>query len=76
VAVSFNELAFGIEVPPLLKGLGTALVLLVGHTINIVGAAMAVLVHGIRLNMLEFSSHLGMTWSGHPYQPFVTREDG
>jgi V/A-type H+-transporting ATPase subunit I len=76
VAVSFNELAFGIDAAPWLKGIGTALVLLVGHTINIVGAAMAVLVHGVRLNMLEFSSHLGMTWSGHPYKPFTTGKEG
>ncbi len=76
VAVSFNELAFGIEATPLLKGIGAAFVLLVGHTINIVGATMAVLVHGVRLNMLEFSSHLGMTWSGHPYKPFTTGGEG
>jgi V/A-type H+-transporting ATPase subunit I len=76
VAVSFNELAFGIEATPLLKGIGTAFVLLVGHTINIMGAAMAVLVHGVRLNMLEFSSHLGMAWSGHPYKPFTAGKEG
>ena len=30
----------------------------------------SVVVHGIRLNMLEFSGHLGMQWSGKTYQPF------
>jgi V/A-type H+-transporting ATPase subunit I len=27
-------------------------------------------VHGVRLNMLEFSGHLGMEWTGKPYKPF------
>jgi V/A-type H+-transporting ATPase subunit I len=30
---------------------------------------MSVLVHGIRLNVLEFSSHAGLTWSGVAYKP-------
>jgi V/A-type H+/Na+-transporting ATPase subunit I len=25
----------------------------------------------VRLNMLEFSSHLGMEWSGYKYEPFA-----
>ena len=32
--------------------------------------ALAILVHGVRLNTLEFSMHKQMTWSGHPYEPF------
>jgi V/A-type H+-transporting ATPase subunit I len=32
-----------------------------------------VLVHGARLNLLEFSRHLGVAWSGVPYQPFRRR---
>jgi V/A-type H+-transporting ATPase subunit I len=31
---------------------------------------MAVLVHGVRLNMLEFSGHVGVQWTGKPYKPF------
>ena len=38
--------------------------------LNIALGLMAVVVHGIRLNMLEFSSHLGMQWSGIKYEPF------
>ena len=33
-------------------------------------SALSVVVHGIRLNILEFSSHLGMEWSGIRYDPF------
>lgn len=44
-------------------------ILLVGHTINFVLGPVGVLVHGVRLNVLEFSSHIGVSWSGAKYQP-------
>jgi V/A-type H+-transporting ATPase subunit I len=44
-------------------------ILLVGHTINFVLGPVGVLVHGVRLNVLEFSSHIGVSWSGVRYQP-------
>ena len=48
-----------------------AIVLLVfGHGLNMILNVLSVIVHGIRLNTLEFSSHLGMSWSGHKFQPF------
>jgi V/A-type H+-transporting ATPase subunit I len=31
---------------------------------------MSVIVHGVRLNLLEFSGHLGQGWTGRAYQPF------
>ena len=49
------------------------LVLAFGHGLNIVLCAMSVLVHGIRLNALEFSMHMGMEWSGFEYKPFACR---
>ena len=33
------------------------------------------IVHGIRLNTLEFSSHLDMSWSGHKFKPFKEQID-
>ncbi len=45
------------------------LVILIGHTLNIALALMGVLVHGIRLNTLEFSGHIGVEWGGKPYRP-------
>lgn len=48
----------------------SALILFFGHALNILLGIMAVIVHGIRLNMLEFSSHLGMQWQGREYHPF------
>ncbi len=48
-----------------------AIILLVfGHGLNMILNLLSVIVHGVRLNTLEFSSHLGMAWSGHKYEPF------
>ncbi len=71
VAKSFNSMAEGIGfVLPV--GLISALILFLGHALNIAMGAMSVIVHGVRLNMLEFSGHLGMEWTGIPYEPFKT----
>ncbi len=45
-------------------------VLVFGHGLNMILNVLSVIVHGIRLNTLEFSSHLNMSWSGHKYEPF------
>ncbi len=73
VADAFNQMASGIGHGNLLAGFLTAFVLLFGHALNILLAAMAVLVHGVRLNVLEFSSHLNMEWLGIEYSPFQMR---
>ena len=46
------------------------LIVLLGHTLNIVMCLLSVIVHGVRLNILEFSNQLGMEWSGYKYDPF------
>ena len=51
-------------------GLIAALALFGGHALNILLCAMGILVHGIRLNTLEFSSHAGVQWGGTHYNPF------
>jgi V/A-type H+-transporting ATPase subunit I len=51
-----------------------AVVLLVfGHGLNLVLNVLSVLVHGVRLNTLEFSGHVGLTWAGTAYRPFAKR---
>jgi V/A-type H+-transporting ATPase subunit I len=69
ISKSFNGIAAGFGSAPLglLAGL---VVLLLGHALNMAMGALSVVVHGVRLNMLEFSGHLGMEWSGRPYKPF------
>ena len=41
-----------------------------GHGLNNILNLLSVIVHGVRLNTLEFSQHLGMAWSGTKYRPF------
>lgn len=68
IAKSFNSMASG-----MLRGWALpagALVLVVGHSLNLVMGLLSVVVHGVRLNLLEFSGQLGMTWTGTAYEPF------
>lgn len=71
VASSFNSMAMIAGFDNIIRGLGAALILFLGHGLNIILGLMAVIVHGIRLNMLEFSGHLNMQWSGKEYVPFA-----
>ena len=71
VAASFNEIAANIGFDSPVRVFGTAAILISGHGINILMGALSVVVHGLRLNMLEFSGHLNMQWSGVEYQPFI-----
>jgi V/A-type H+-transporting ATPase subunit I len=54
---------------------GAVFILLFGHGLNLVMAMLSVVVHGVRLNMLEFSGHLGMEWSGFRYEPFRVKRN-
>lgn len=44
--------------------------LVFGHGLNMILNVLSVIVHGVRLNTLEFSNHLGMAWAGYKYNPF------
>jgi V/A-type H+-transporting ATPase subunit I len=46
------------------------IVLAFGHGLNMILSVLSVLIHGVRLNILEFSGHAGVSWSGIPYKPF------
>ncbi|MCL2293995.1 MAG: hypothetical protein FWC36_03930 [Spirochaetes bacterium] len=72
VANSFNNMAAGVA-----EGLGGPLgiilaimILFAAHTFNMMLCALGVIVHGVRLNILEFGLKAGMEWSGRPYDPF------
>ena len=41
-----------------------------GHGLNMILNVLSVIVHGVRLNTLEFCTHIGMSWSGVKYSPF------
>ena len=46
------------------------IVVVLGHALNIVMCILSVVVHGVRLNVLEFSGQVGLEWTGIPYEPF------
>ena len=54
--------------------LALVILLVFGHGLNMVLNLLSVIVHGVRLNTLEFSNHLGMSWSGFKYAPFSETE--
>ena len=70
MASSFNQMAIGDGITTLASGIGAVLVLVLGHGLNMILAAMAILVHGVRLNMLEYAGHANVEFSGTEYKPF------
>jgi V/A-type H+-transporting ATPase subunit I len=77
IAQSFNEMAIPVDgfgavgVSFVLRLFAAVLILVFGHALNIVMNALSVIVHGVRLNLLEYgANHLGMEWSGYAYKPF------
>ena len=74
VANAFNNMIFpGGDVSWIGLLIGAVMAFL-AHTLNILLSTMGVLVHGIRLNTLEFSNHKGISWSGSAYRPFAKPE--
>jgi V/A-type H+-transporting ATPase subunit I len=68
IAETTNTLAsgFGNGVVALAAGI---VILIIGHGLNIILGIISVLVHGVRLNVLEFSGHANVTWSGSAFEP-------
>jgi len=70
IAGSFNSMGLDIcKASPWFILFGV-LAILAGHLLNIALGFMSVLVHGVRLNTLEFSNHTGLSWSGRKFTPF------
>ncbi len=81
IANSFNGMGLSLTKIPELSWwmvplciAGGALIILLGHLLNIALCLMSVLVHGVRLNTLEFSNHVGLTWAGIEFKPFKKKE--
>jgi V/A-type H+-transporting ATPase subunit I len=64
LATEFNHM--GLAAGPVLM----APILLLGHGLNVGLLTIALFAHGVRLNVLEFSTNVGMEWSGDAYEPF------
>lgn len=74
LATTFNQLASDIHsANPGLGLLLAGLVLLFGHSINILIGIMSGVVHGLRLNYIEFFGW-GLTEEGYPFRAFAKRE--
>jgi len=75
IADAFNAMAAGIfKKGDWLTIIAAALIAISGHVLNVILGPMSVLVHGVRLNVLEFCSHANVTWNGFAYKPFTKKE--
>ena len=67
ISQSFNNIAAGMNGILMIVGI---VIVLLGHALNIAMCFLSVAVHGVRLNVLEFSGQAGIEWAGIPYEPF------
>jgi len=74
MASSFNEMAIGEGITTVASAIGAIIILILGHGLNMILAGMAVIVHGVRLNMLEYSGHADVEYSGTEYNPFKIKQ--
>ena len=74
LAITFNQLAN--DVAAAAPGAGLLLkilILLLGHSLNLTLAIISGVVHGLRLNFIEFFNW-GMDEEGYPFRPFHKKE--
>lgn len=69
IADAFNAMAAMIGKGNMFMIMLAAVIALIGNALGVVLGPVSVLVHGVRLNLLEFSGHMGLSWSGSPYKP-------
>jgi V/A-type H+-transporting ATPase subunit I len=69
IGQTFNSLGVGVASAG--TWLAGGIVVLFGHGLNIAMCMIAILAHGVRLNMLEFSNNAGVQWAGYAYEPFA-----
>ena len=72
VAGAFNDIgSLAVDSLPSIIGYIVLIIVFVfGHLLNIILSGISVLAHGVRLNLLEFTNHLGLEWQGREYKPF------
>ncbi|MBA1145929.1 V-type ATP synthase subunit I [Ectothiorhodospiraceae bacterium WFHF3C12] len=76
LAVTFNQLAS--DAAANTPGIGTllfVLIVLLGHALNFTLCVVSGLVHGLRLNVIEFY-HWGVADEGYPFKAFARRGNG
>lgn len=70
VASAFNSIGGIVASIPVIGVVIQIIIFVAGHLLNIALSCISVLAHAVRLNLLEFSSHLGLEWAGREYDPF------
>ncbi len=74
LAITFNQLAVDVyHSAPGIGLLGAILILILGHLLNILLSLISGVVHGLRLNFIEFYKW-GLPTEGKPYQRFARKE--
>ena len=71
ISQSFNGIAAGFHGPLIILAV---VVVIIGHGLNIIMCFLSVVVHGVRLNVLEFSGQAGLEWTGVAYEPFKVND--
>ena len=75
LAMTFNSLAMDVaHATPVTGGLYAAIILLLGHMLNFALCIMSGVVHGMRLNVIEFVNW-GLSDEGYPFKAFSKKED-
>ena len=69
LAVTFNDLAWDVQEMPGLGFFLALLIFVIGHGVNIVLGIMSGVVHGLRLNCIEFFNW-SLTDEGYPFRAF------
>ncbi|MDY7011822.1 MAG: hypothetical protein SVV80_13890 [Planctomycetota bacterium] len=69
IAQTFNSL--GAQCADAATWFAGAPIVLIGHALNVALCLIALLAHGVRLNMLEFAGNAGIEWAGYSYEPFA-----
>jgi V/A-type H+/Na+-transporting ATPase subunit I len=73
LALTFNDLARQAASSEGLGLLSAILILLIGHTLNLMLAVISGVVHGLRLNYIEFYNW-GLSGEGYAFRPFRKKE--
>lgn len=74
LAITFNDLARqAIEIFPGVGLLAAIMILLVGHALNLALSVISGVVHGLRLNFIEFFNW-GLSEEGRPFKTFSRQE--
>lgn len=74
LALTFNQISANVVAA--LPGLGVflaAVILILGHVLNLALAVVSGVVHGLRLNFIEFYNW-GLSEEGYPFRPFRRKE--